>query len=391
MSQVIFNHELAQYQRDSKYFFWYIASMIRVILFSFICLILNAHSYAQGLPSGGSSGGDDILGEKNFAFMPIPYINYDRSLGFQVGALPMAMYKVNKEDSISPASLSGIFGMYTTNESWFGLVFQQFYLKEDNWRVTAAGGIGSINFQFYMQSPINQFIDYITGANFLYLMGQKKIVENLYGGLHFMYADLFTAFTISDDQIEAPQIILRGLGGVFSFDKRDDVYYPYEGFITNLLYSTFPDFLENEFVSQKIDFDFNKYWSVRQHKDVLAGRVFLGTGIGDLSFQQQYIVGMNDNGGDIRGYTQGTYRGDQLYALQGEYRWNFHKTLSSVFFAGIATVTGSINPDHNGRILPGAGTGFRVNVAPQYHMNVGMDVAVGDGDWGIYFRIGEAF
>ena len=25
------------------------------------------------------------------------------------------------------------------------------------------------------------------------------------------------------------------------------------------------------------------------------------------------------------------------------------------------------------------------------HMNVGLDIAAGDGDWGIYFQIGEAF
>jgi len=27
----------------------------------------------------------------------------------------------------------------------------------------------------------------------------------------------------------------------------------------------------------------------------------------------------------------------------------------------------------------------------KYHMNVGMDFAVGKDDWGLYFRIGEAF
>jgi hemolysin activation/secretion protein len=146
----------------------------------------------------------------------------------------------------------------------------------------------------------------------------------------------------------------------------------------------------NEFVSNKNDFDFNKYWSTRNKKNVIAARLFIGSGIGDLSFQQQYIVGTG-SGGDIRGYTQGTYRGDQLYAVTGEYRWNFHKTLSAVGFFGLATVTNSFNEDHNGLILPGIGTGFRVNVAPEYHMNVGMDIAAGKDDWGLYFRIGEAF
>ncbi len=36
-------------------------------------------------------------------------------------------------------------------------------------------------------------------------------------------------------------------------------------------------------------------------------------------------------------------------------------------------------------------TGFRFNVFPENHMNIGIDGAVGKDDWGIYFRIGEAF
>ena len=43
------------------------------------------------------------------------------------------------------------------------------------------------------------------------------------------------------------------------------------------------------------------------------------------------------------------------------------------------------------RILPGAGAGFRYMADSETNMNVGLDFAVGDGDWGLYFRVGEAF
>ena len=78
-------------------------------------------------------------------------------------------------------------------------------------------------------------------------------------------------------------------------------------------------------------------------------------------------------------------------ALQGEYRWNFGKKLSAVGFFGLATVFESINESANGEILPGVGAGFRYMVIEEYHMNAGMDFAVGRDDWGIYFRVGEAF
>lgn len=355
-------------------------------MFFLIAFLGNLNIYGQGVPSGSSTTKTDPLGDKNFAFLPIPYFNYDRSLEFQFGALPMAMYRLNPKDTISPASITGLFGMYTSNDSWFAMFFQQFYLSEDNWRITAAGGHGSINFQFYIENPMNRFFKYNTGANFIYLMGQRRVVSKLYVGLSFVYADLTTNLK-ERPAISIDPTTLTGMGIVTTFDNRDEIYYPRSGFLSNLNFTSFPELLDNDFVSNKIDFDFNKYISMRNGKDVLASRVYVGAGIGDLSFQQQFIVGFTD----IRGYTQGEYRGDQLYAIQTEYRWNFQKIMSAVAFAGLATVTNSINTNDNGKILPGIGAGFRVNVAPQYHMNVGMDVATGIDDWGLYFRIGEAF
>jgi hypothetical protein len=109
--------------------------------------------------------------------------------------------------------------------------------------------------------------------------------------------------------------------------------------------------------------------------------------VGDLTFNQQYVVGRVD----IRGYTQGEYRGSYLLAIQSEYRYNFWKRWGAVGFFGLATVFDSFNESQNGKILPGIGTGFRFTAFTESHMNVGLDIAGGTGDWGIYFRIGEAF
>ena len=45
---------------------------------------------AQGL--GGGMGDESGRIEGKVKFMPIPYVNYDRSLGFTVGAVPMLMF-----------------------------------------------------------------------------------------------------------------------------------------------------------------------------------------------------------------------------------------------------------------------------------------------------------
>jgi len=75
-------------------------------------------------------------------------------------------------------------------------------------------------------------------------------------------------------------------------DTRSNVYYPRSGFFTNLQYFTYPRAFGNTVSSNTIDMDFNYYWPIREGHDVVATRFYAGLGIGDLSFNQQYIVGV---------------------------------------------------------------------------------------------------
>lgn len=336
----------------------------------------------QGFGSGGLGGDGRVDGKAKF--LPIPYVNYDRSIGFSIGGLPMLMFNPVKKDTISPSAIVGALGMYTSNKTWFTMAFGSFHFKEDNWRIKAAGGLGSIYFQFYLDNIISGWIPYNTDAAFAMVKVQRKIVKKLYGGISYT----FLKFNTQVDGIQRNyENSLNGIGLDFSFDTRNNLYYPRKGFITNAKYFSFPEWFGNEHASDKIELDYNQYFSLRNNKDVIAGRFFAGLGLGDLTFNQQFIVGNKD----IRGYSKGEYRGNYLFSLQGEYRWNFHKKWSAVGFAGVATLSKAINESDNGKLLPGIGTGFRFTVQQDTQFKVGMDIAVGVDDWGIYFRFSEAF
>lgn len=351
------------------------------------CLLISFFLHTQCAMGQGvsSSGGGSSRIDSGFSFVPVPYLSYNRSIGLSFGALPMAMYNLSKKDTVSPSSISGILAMYTTNDSWVLLLFNRWYLSEDRWRIVAAAGRANINFQFFFADPISDFIDYNTAARFAKFEVQRKIVGRWYLGANYTYTAYDNTFELQYPITTEAE--LHGLGGVLSFDQRDNVYYPKSGQISNINYSSYPEFMGNQFVSQRIELDHNRYQSVRRDIDVLAFRFYGGFGIGDLAFNQQFIVGNSD----IRGYTQGEYRGDQMVALQGEYRWNFYKKMTAVGFAGLATVFEAINEEQNGTLLPGIGVGYRYMVFPENNMNVGLDAAVGKNDWGVYFRIGEAF
>lgn len=333
----------------------------------------------QGLPGGASSRIDD-----RYKFIPIPYVNYDRSMGFAAGALPLLMFNPTEKDTVSPSSLLGGLGMYSSSKSWALMGFGMFFLGEDNWRITTAGGTGTIHFQFYLDRIFSSWIPYQSEVNFFLFKVDRRIYKKLYGGVSYLFADVVTAtehLSLSDS------LTLHGVGLDLSLDQRDNPHYPWSGSYSSVRYHAFPEFFGNETLSQKIEVETSHYFSARHHRDVIAVRLYGGLGLGDLAFSQQFIV----QGRDIRGYTQGAFRGNYLGSLQGEYRWNFHPRWGAVGFAGVATVFQAINDADNGKLLPGIGTGIRFRAFPETNFSVGIDAAAGREDWGIYFQIGEAF
>ncbi len=123
------------------------------------------------------------------------------------------------------------------------------------------------------------------------------------------------------------------------------------------------------------------------NNNILAFRGHAKFGLGALNFERQVVIG----GKDIRGYSDGKYRGDGIFALQGEYRLNFNNHMGIVGFLGAATIFGSTNEEFNGKLYPGIGMGYRYTIFKEDNFNIGLDGALGKDDWGIYFRIGESF
>lgn len=350
-----------------------------------LVVILSFTLHAQGVPSGGGSvAKSDSSSQKPAKFVPAPYINYSRAVGAGIGFIPMYMWNVSKTDTVSPQSLVGLLGMYTTNKTYFAMAFGRFYFNEDKWRLSGGTGIGDINYQVFIDMPGLGYVDYNTGMIFGQGQLQRKVFGRLYAGVLLQYMNFTTLFeNTNGNQIENEFV---GVGALFDWDARSNVYYPYGGYLANVTWYGYPDWLGNTENSNKIDVAFN-YFIKKGKRNVWASRVYGSFGIGDISFNQQVVVGRVD----LRGYTQGKYRGNGMADIQTEYRYNFKNKMGLVAYGGIGTIYGAINEEDNGAFLYSIGTGFRYNVFPTNHMNIGLDAALGKDDWGIYFRIGEAF
>ena len=323
---------------------------------------------------------------KRFDLTIMPYLSYNRNLDFMFGAIPMAMYRAKKEDTISPKSLSGLAAIYTTNKSYFISFFNKLYFNEDSWRVQFFALAGNVNSQFYMDDiDAPDFYDYGTKMTRISVGVDRKIIPHFYGGINYAYSHYNTVY---EDDVQ-PQSVshTNAVQCNLLYDTRNAIYYPTHGEKIKLRWINFPEWFGNDLSANKILTEYNKYLPIRNGKDVLAAR-FAGTfGLGNIAFEQQVHIG----GKDIRGYSEGKYRGDGIMALQTEYRYNFNDKMGVVGFAGLATLYGSDTENFNWKAYPGAGVGYRYKAFKSVKFNIGLDAAVGKDDWGVYFRIGEAF
>ncbi len=324
---------------------------------------------------------------RNWAVIPV--INYDRSLEMIFGGLAMRFFRFDPPETETPPSAVGAGGIYTTNETWAWSLFSRLHLKEDRYRVTVAGGATSVNFQFYFDllPGWERFIDYNTAARFAYVSGLRETVDNFYIGLHYIFLSVKTEFDIPISIPGADEYDdNHGVGLKTEYDSRDNIYNSRKGLHASFSTVHYREWLGSEQEYNSFKFFLNTYHELSESM-IMAGRYYSSVTNGDVPFYGQKIVG----GTDIRGYSEGKYRGDQVHALQGELRWNFYKRWGMVAFAGAAVATDSVNMLQFRDVLPAGGVGIRFIAVPDEKINVGIDVAAGEGDWGLYFRIGEAF
>ena len=324
----------------------------------------------------------------------IPMINYNRTQGVILGALVSKYYKLDKKDTISPSSTTGFFGMYTAQKSYAAFAFSRFYFSRDRWRVLAAVGATDINFQFYLEDPTastGNFYDYSTKAKLVVLQVQRNIYKRLYFGPTASFIKTTTTFGFpgvsGKDSVSISN--LNNIGYIITNDTRDHIQYPSRGMFVNFKNQFYRSWAGSDFKFERYLVTYNQFFKLTKKDDtrILAIRATFNVAAGDVPFEGQSVVG----GDDIRGYSQGKYRADQVYTLQSEYRWNFYERWGMVAFAGVASAVAKFSDIFNTELLPGVGAGIRFRLLPKEKVNIGIDGAVGKGDYSITFRIGESF
>lgn len=324
--------------------------------------------------------------KKKPKLVAIPTLSADRSKGVGGGVISMYFFKLAQSEE-TPLSRLGFVANATTHDNYTIVLFQQLFTKDDEWRIQAAEVLANSNFQTYVSngSPDSSMeVPYNNYFRMMFANVQKNLHwHNLHLGPQVTVGTADSTFELKGREDVFTKQQLNSYGLILSHDTRKNKFNPDNGDHVEIRWNDFPEWFGNNFDFESLSLHANNYRRLSPDK-VLATRLTGYLAYGDVPFVGERFVGNKD----LRGYTQGEYRGDEVYTLQSELRWSWKHRWGMVGFGGLA-----IAEEEEGwtELLPAVGTGLRYQLLQEEQINAGFDLAFGKSDYGFYFRITEAF
>jgi outer membrane protein assembly factor BamA len=328
------------------------------------------------------------------SFVAVPLPNSNPTIGTGLGAAGLLFFRPSKKDTVSPSSLLALGGMYFDTKSWAAALGGRFHLREDRWRVTAAIAAADLRYDLSgggeAGAPAVGVKQKTLGG---LVQAQVRMFDRVYGGIRYVLAQVQT--DLDSGEISLPtgitpdQANLRvaALGPVFSFDSRDNQFFPLHGWAADLRADFYGHDLGSEYGFQKYELNVRSFFPVRG-QDVVAAQAY-ACGIGGRApFFLQCLYG---SGGVLRGYPVGKYYDETMFGAQVEYRWHFAPRWIAAGFAGIGGVAPTFGSYASDDLLPAAGLGVRWIAEPKEKATLRLDYAWGKDRGTFYLSIGEAF
>jgi len=344
-----------------------------------------------------SNDRSDSQESKKSEIVVAPFPLSNPAIGSGVVVVGGYIFPLRRNDEISPLSMIGGGGFYTSNGSRAWGVGSKLYLKHDRFRLTLAYGKAQLHYDLFgignqagsqgLSVPVDQ------GGKALLLETLVRVKEKLFVGPRYQWRSLNArltgknlppGFNIDPGELKSTT---SALGFHIQRDLRDDQFYPKTGTLVDVVGDFFQGTLGSDFSYQSYTFAFNKYFGISP-RQVLAFRSFGCVTAGRVPFYDLCLLGMHN---DVRGYETGRYRDLLMLTGQLEYRLELPKRFGLVAFFGVGEVAPKVGKFNADNLKPAGGAGVRYTLAKKNHVNLRVDYAIGLDGGGVYMGITEAF
>lgn len=365
------------------------------------------------------------LSKKRSPISYLPNINYNPSIGFQLGVKAVGgVYLGDKENTNMSVFATAL--NYTTKGIAVGYLFHDTYTRENNWNLKGSLhiakmvgldyglGIGksfdnlSADEEIVTNPDRTRYVNKYTVYGFSERV-YKQLTDNLFVGTGVYFELKRNITTLSD--IETPPMEIyndwkgynssmnnnNGLMVNLQYTSRDNPNSAYKGIYSDIVLRANQTWLGSSQNAFQLLTDFRKYWQISQRRPnhVIAFWYYGSYNIGgNLGYLDLPGTGKDSYARSGRGYTNGYFKGYSYTYGELEYRFPIlrNQFLSGVVFGNIQSVDDRIGSKLFKHWQPAGGAGLRVLFNKLTRTNLCIDYAFGKfGQRGLFLGLNEAF
>ncbi len=330
-------------------------------------------------------------------YLTSPFVFYMPETSWVLGIGIKRFFNAGGEgDSLTRVSNSAVFVQYSLNNQLMIEHNYQIFTNKEKYYIVGFYGFNRFPVNYYGAGKDASLdkkelisFDHIRFEN----LTLRKISTGFFAGLGWRY---FKTFRIQGQNgiLEQSQIAgfqgseISGLNASVLFDNRDNVLTPSTGTFAQIEWATHRTWWGSTHQFDKTIIDVRQYWRLLPSRDdVVALQTYMQLMNGNIPFNE-----LSQLGGDMimRGYYLGSFRDNNLLAVQAEYRWQVLKRWGIIGFAGLGGVNNSLALAQY-QWKPSYGGGLRFKINRKENVNVRIDYGFGEGQQNLYFFIAEAF
>jgi hypothetical protein len=334
-------------------------------------------------------------------FVPVPIIITEPAFGgFGGGLVPVFIKKqppyidsINGEIKITPVApdITGGMAFYTLNNSWMVGSFKSGTLVKARIKYIIGGAYADINMSYYRAVPDlgEKEFKFNIKSPAIFVQSIKRIgYSNWYAGVKYLF--LRTDVKYVGDSIRLPPDwvkqneysgVVSQLGAVIELDNRDNVFTPDRGMKVHVDGIRSDDAIGSDYDYWRVNYYMYAYTPFSQK---LTGGLRID---GQQTFQNPpffmypYI--------DMRGIPSNRYSGKADILTEGEFRWDFYKRWSIMFYGGVGKAFDEWSDFGSADLAYSYGTGFRYLIARKFKLRMGIDIAHGPEEFAYYIVFGS--
>lgn len=287
-----------------------------------------------------------------------------------------------------PPNLTVLGGALTENGTWAAILYHQAYWKKDKIRFTGVTGYVSPNLSIFREGPLGNSIAFgfnMNGPILIPSISFRIKESNSFLGVRYVFMKNEVKFDLPVNDIPVNPLdlesVLSGLGVLYSFDTRDNIFTPNKGIYSNVSLIRYDRFLGSDQEYLRLDSYIIGFKPISNNW-VLGFRFDYRAVFDSPPFYALPFV-------SLRGIPIMRYQGEQLVVFETEERWDFSKRWSLTGFAGAGKGFGGNIERNADEWAYSVGGGLRYLLAKKYNIYSGIDVARGPEEWAFYIQFGH--